>query len=617
MPSFKTVRLSVPAHWSVFVHLMESQVPADLVVRLWDEGHAPTVKEAEQALPAWLSSLGMGFSNPWTMPNVFAEPPSLAWDLGQPLEVLPVLAVEPGVRSRLWLEHLLIRLLREGISPLLPMCLPNSAKPLAPGTPPTLLDWAHNHGLTFVVKECLERLPPREVRSAVLPVAWEREHGHADRIHHALAHANPLLAQAWKNAGADPLARDSRGRTALFFASDESSLDWALEQGLSMGDKDADGKLPFECWEERMYSADMDSSAWNAMQLKARALTPQGDDHFAFLIQQACQNFSEEKVASLWESHPAPGVLPGGRTAVGVVGEALFSLGLRDSLSRTYANHLVAFLAKRTDWEAASLASKDGLSDLKVLGLAFAQSPHEFKKARIALAAVEKKEKRFLLPVPSPVEALKWAAASEKASPNGRRLAYEWAVEKESKAAKEQHLLHHPGPRPVELLEKEAAFAQAWVQAIEQTRQAYPEEVKHFNMLVNEMLEHACRALFECSQVPLLQERFTPVWTDVLMVIAETLTANGLFLTGDETFEGAFDYQVSLGQSDATTSAIASLLHLGQQSPFSHSEVFWRRFSAMAEQHVAHDDLHKLVRARVMHIGLPKASDLAPARPRF
>lgn len=602
----------------LFQHLLESKVAPDVLVRLWDAGIAPSLDDLEKGVPRWLRDVNQGSA--WEGVSTSGEEPSLDWDWGGDLEAYPLEAVFNAVdRAQLWREHALLRMVRSGLNPELPL----SSQPTN-REPPTLLEWAHAKGMPFLVQECLSRVSAERRQALTNPATWGSESAVRDRVSYALSEGMPLLAQAWKNAGASVVAVDAEGRTPLFYCTDERSLRWALDQGLSLDHSDKQGLLPYSAWEERVGVGGLDDDRWVAMQEYLNRLGGEHQPHFPVVMEAACQDISESKVKELWGRHPIHGVLPSGHTGVGTVCLALLQKPFKNEqwISKN-ANMVLAFLISRVDMEVLFSTRVGAVSDAELLGLCIDRYGENFRLLKQRLPAALKRAGQVELPRPGMAQALEWGP-SQGLNAEGQENLFRWAS---GHARDRSQILAQLEPLSPEdhaeegtLLQEGLAFASAWGAWVK-NRLAIDDGKMGTILWRGSPLYHAMSAAQE--HVLVWQENPSPpdaailAWTDVLFEVAAALLRNGASLEGDE--DCALEFSVwgsSQKESTLLASALGGLVRMSEHPALSQSTAFWGRFSRLVATQ-DHRELNAWVRSHGLEDLLPAPPLTVRAKPRF
>lgn len=262
-----------------------------------------------------------------------------------------------------WAEWAIIRLVEKGLDPL-------ARWQKAPGN---LLEWAAERDHPWVLKACLEALSPEQRKEEVeRKLVKELKYGNeeltmpANRLHFALGHETPLVAQVWHGFGV-PLEEPTRhGETPIFFASSVSTLQWALSQGADPTVVNVDGQLPVEMW--RHHTRDVEQ--WQAMQ----AYMGNSVDQSLGLIRTAVARSDLEALKKAFELINDPAVtFRDGKTVLEHVAEQ--ALLANDGYGRTKyrrmeLSKMLAFLWPRTDLTVAQASPRPhGLNGLQVAWL--------------------------------------------------------------------------------------------------------------------------------------------------------------------------------------------------------------------------------------------------------
>lgn len=262
-----------------------------------------------------------------------------------------------------WGEWAIIRLIEKGLDPLARW----------KNSPGNLLEWATERDHPWVLKACLEALSPEQRKEEVeRKLVKELEYGNeeltvqANRLHFAMGHETPLVAQVWHGYGA-PLEEATRhGETPIFFASSVSTLQWALSQGADPTVVNADGNLPVEIWRHHT----RDAEQWQAMQ----AYMGNSVDQSLGLIRAAVAQSDLEALKKAFELINDPAItFRDGKTVLEHVAEQ--ALLANDGRGRTQyrrmeLSKMLAFLWPRTDLTVAKASPRShGLNGLQVAWL--------------------------------------------------------------------------------------------------------------------------------------------------------------------------------------------------------------------------------------------------------
>lgn len=152
----------------------------------------------------------------------------------------------------LWVEHAAIRLVKSGMDPLQPWSINKKAWQTHYEN---LLDWASKTGRPWLLKTCLESLHSEvrtlEAKRSVYGPNSRKEEVIGTRLHEAMNHHLPLVAEVWRQAGADIHARNSTGETPIFLARSCHAIEWALKHGANLGDISNEGAAPQDAWRKR------------------------------------------------------------------------------------------------------------------------------------------------------------------------------------------------------------------------------------------------------------------------------------------------------------------------------------------------------------------------------
>lgn len=598
---------------SLFEQVLTSKTAPDVVARLWDEGLVPSLEALEKGVPLWLGDHSYG-SSPWADVAAFPQEPELGWDWGGSLGALPEPRVERSEKEMLWLEHVLVRMVRIGLDPDLLIVDPVNRRD---NQAPSLVEWAHARGFPFLLQECLSVLSPERRRALLQPMGWGSDSMLKDRIHNAVEQGVPLLAQVWKNAGANPAATDGLQRTALFYPTNLASLKWALAQGLSLEDKDVKGKLPFEAWEERVTVGGVEKDNWVQMQDHASSVQGSMAPHYEVLVEKACREIREDPLKEIWAVHPVADVLPSGRTPLGVTCRAVLQTPSKNEhwVMRN-ANKVLNFLLKKTDLSTAFSTVNNGVSDAEVLAIVFDRYGHSMKLAGNTMERELGRLGKTGLPVADVATALRWCVA-ERFDEAAQAKVLEWATNTALGAFGERS-----SPRSVEQRKASVDFAQEWSGWIEQRLAQMNASAKTIGgglrlrgAPAKALVEMGCRQLAETDRLPGSDQ----AWARAVFAAVEVLLENGASLERDEDCLKATEhYEVKgHGDNDALAAAFGVLMALASRPKLSESKAFWGRFVELASTQENHAAIRAWVRSHGLEEVLPPPSPSAGLKPRF
>lgn len=612
MPSF-VVPFFPRSGQSLFEQVLTSKTAPDVVARLWDEGLVPSLEALEKGVPVWLADHSHS-SSPWADGAAFSQEPELGWDWGGSLGALPEPRVERSEKEMLWREHVLVRMVRMGLDPDLPIVDPVNRRD---NQAPSLVEWAHARGFPFLLQECLSVLSPERRRALIQPMGWGSDSMLKDRIHNAVEKGVPLLAQVWKNAGANPAATDGLQRTALFYPTNLASLKWALAQGLSLEDKDVDGKLPFEAWEERVSVGGVEKDNWVQMQDHASSVQGSVAPHYEVLVEKACREIREEPLKEIWAVHPVASVLPSGRTPLGVTCRAVLQTPSKnEQWVLRNANKVLNFLLKKTDLSTAFSTVRHGVSDAEVLGIVFDRYGHSLKLAGNTLQRELERLGQTGLPVADAATVLRWCVAEgfdEAAQGNVVGWAASTALDAFGRRS---------SSRAEEQVRAGGDFAQEWSGWIEQRLAKQDPSDKAFGVGLRlrvapakAIVEMGCGHLAEAGRLADCDQ----AWARAMFAAVGVLLKNDASLDGGEDCrKAAEDYETKgHGDDDALAAAFGVLMALGSTPGMSESKAFWGRFVELASTQENHGALRAWVRSHGLEEVLPPPSPSAGLKPRF
>ena len=306
--------------------------------------------------------------------------PSLDWPVvTRPDHVR--LALKKGWESTgAWVEHALIRLVALGVDPLL----------LWGKAPGNLLEWAAEQEYPWLLKACLESLSPDQRRAEATRKLMEQdedteEYLQLSRMHLAMKHPTPLVAQVWLENGADLHQANAAGETPIFYAASARTLTWALSQGADITNVSFSGQLPVEAWRAHV----RDGEEWMAMQ----AVCGTSREQTLALVRSAVAKADLEALQKSYELLDDPSVtFKDGKTVLEYVAEqAMLS---HDNFSRSRhkrveLNKMLRYLWTRTDLSTAK-ASGAG-AEINGLQVAWVASMSGEKGAAHAAKNVSKK----------------------------------------------------------------------------------------------------------------------------------------------------------------------------------------------------------------------------------
>lgn len=347
--------------------LLRTGAAADVVLQALDEGLFEGVN-----LNAEVE--GSPLSEHWVRKNPHAYSlASLAVDVGVdprldwPLETNPAriaLELKKGWDARgAWFEHALIRLVKAGLDPL-------QRWNKAPGN---LLEWAAENERPWLLRACLDALPEDQRRREVdrkLVVSDEDDEDVTltlSRMHMAMKHATPLVAQVWFESGADLHQSNPAGETPIFYAASVRTLKWALEKGADASAVSFSGELPLEAWRRHVRDAD----EWQAMQ----AIGGTSRDQTLALMRSAVAKADLSALQKSYELLDDPAVtFKNGKTVLQHVAEVtlMVSSGYgRSRHKRVELNKMLRYLWTRTDLSVAqSWKGAQGMNGAQVAWVA-------------------------------------------------------------------------------------------------------------------------------------------------------------------------------------------------------------------------------------------------------
>lgn len=350
---------------SIAQRMLATGAAPDLIVQAIDEGlfEGVDLNVMSDGVPlseAWARSTEL--FNLDNYATKLGTVPNLSWPVDKdPSQVELTDNVGKGwideAAESIWTEHAGIRLVGAGLDPLQPWAN-NEARGLSHYH--NLLDWASKTGRPWLLRACLASLASQDLE-------WERERTvHAldsrreqtlgTRLHEAMRHSLPLVAEVWREYGADLNARNSIGETPVFLARSCQALEWALEHGASLADVSNEGLCPKDTWRAQA----INEEEWMAMQKSANL----SRGEVLALLGKTISNADFEGLKQSFDAldDTSLAVFSGGHTLIGHAAHELL-LGNTTPSSRDRwrksMNKILHFLWSRVDLEGAHANRKN------------------------------------------------------------------------------------------------------------------------------------------------------------------------------------------------------------------------------------------------------------------